>query len=202
MTVKINLRQLGEDQWKRMEKMPADLFHHLYGAIVVDIWRQCAGDAVKTNKRLDAMGYSMGTRLIEEICARCPTLSPMLCSGSSWKDAGEALAKVMFKMYMNANPSVIFPPESDLMEMIISLPNNEEASSAITKNVQLPDEARNSSFNYLQVYCGIIRGALESVYWKCQVHILKDVLKGDAQTEILVKFIGRLDEERPPEDDD
>lgn len=193
---KLKANVVGEEQWKKMEKMPADLFHSMYGAVAVDAWRQCGNDGIKANARLDRIGFNMGGRLVEELCAKCPIISTVC--GSTFREAGESIIKLLFKMYMNANV-VIEPMDND--ELIVSLPSNDEQLNAITKNVVLPDDARTSSFNYFQLYCGLMRGVLESLYWRTEVGMVNDQLKGDTNTQIRIKLISKLDEERPPNDD-
>lgn len=45
---------------------------------------------------------------------------------------------------------------------------------------------------YSNIYCGMVRGALEMVQIEVQTWFVQDYLKGDPTTELRVKFVKKL----------
>ena len=53
---------------------------------------------------------------------------------------------------------------------------------------------------YLQMLCGVIRGALEMIQMSVECKVLKCISLGDKNTEIRVKLLRIIDDELPPSD--
>jgi trafficking protein particle complex subunit 3 len=66
--------------------------------------------------------------------------------------------------------------------------------------VELPEGAATTLW-YSNMYCGVLKGALEMVQLEVEAVFVSDVLRGDDTTEIRVKFIKHLDEAGPMSDE-
>ncbi len=65
--------------------------------------------------------------------------------------------------------------------------------------VELPEHFKD--LNYSQLYCGIIRGALEMIHLKVECKFAKDTLRGDEATEIRLTLVEIMPEFVPIDDD-
>ncbi|ORX38305.1 NO signaling/Golgi transport ligand-binding domain-containing protein [Kockovaella imperatae] len=154
-------KAIGDDVWKRTDKVNAELFTLTYGALVVQLIKDYE-DYGEVNKQLEKMGYNMGTRLIEDFLARTG-----LQRCSSFAETAEVISKVAFKTFLNITPTLSFPPASaqpsnpslpQPSEFILTLDDNPLAEFA-----DLPRDAKEGGLWFSNVLCGVIRGALEMV---------------------------------------
>lgn len=119
------------------------------------------------------MGYSIGTRIIEDFLARS---SAQRCR--DLREVADVLAKVGFKSFLNITPTVLFPnqPPTQPRDFILQFDEN-----PLTEFVELPEDAippripsdqqsieseglsAKEGLWYSNVLCGVIRGALEMV---------------------------------------
>ncbi|XP_010612337.2 trafficking protein particle complex subunit 3-like protein isoform X2 [Fukomys damarensis] len=164
-------------------KINKDLFVLTYGALVAQLCKDHEKDE-DVNKYLDKMGYSIGTRLVEDFLARtCVTRC------HSYSEITDIIAQVAFKMYLGVTPSVTCNNAS-----------RNEFSLILDKNPlsefveELP--TGRSSLCYCNLLCGIIRGALEMVHLTADVTFLQDRLKGDTVTEIGIIFLKQPNEKK------
>lgn len=115
-------------------------------------------------------GYNIGQRMIEDFLARSG-----IGRCSEFRDTAEAVSKVIsrlkqqdcmskpyfyqvgFKMFLNITPTVT-NWSSDNKEFSLVFDEN-----PLTDFVELPDEALEGGLWYSNVYCGVLRGALEMV---------------------------------------
>ena len=63
-------KTLGDDLWKKTDKVNSELFVLLYGSLVANLVREYPNDMEYINAQLDKMGYQVGIRLVEDFLAR------------------------------------------------------------------------------------------------------------------------------------
>ncbi|EIW68427.1 BET3 family protein [Tremella mesenterica] len=191
-------KAIGDDVWKRTDKVNAELFTLTYGALVVQLIKDYE-DYAEVNKQLDKMGYNIGTRLIEDFLARTG-----LGRCATFAETAEVISKVAFRTFLNISPAVSFPPPtqnptSNLpppTEFILTFDENPLAEFA-----ELPRDAKEGGLWFSNVLGGVIRGALEMIQLQVETEFLSDVLRGDESTELLVRLVRVLDEEQPENDE-
>jgi len=189
---KANFIRIGENTFKDVEKINAELFTLTYGAIVAQLIKDYE-DVEEVNNQLEKMGYNIGHRLIEEFLARSN-----IPRCHDFKDTAEIISKVGFKMFLGITAQVTnWDAKSNEFSLII------DDNNPLTEFVELPDSYNGSSnaFFYSNILCGVIRGALEMVQMRVECKFVRCVLRGDDVSEIRIVLKEMILEEIPVGDD-
>jgi hypothetical protein len=176
----------------RVDKVNAELVTLTYGTLVAQLAKDFDGDYREVNNQLDKMGYNIGLRMIEDYLAK--SNATKRCS--NFRETAEMISKVGFKMFLNITPQ-ISNWTSDNNQFSLVLDDNPLADF-----VELPDDGRaQDELWYSNIFCGVIRGALEMVQIQVEAHFISDILRGNETTEMRISLIRYIDDELPPEDD-
>lgn len=132
-------------------------------------------------------------RLIEEFLAKT---GAQRCG--TFKETADMIAQVGFKMFLNIRPSVEnFSTDGKSFSLILT-------ENPLAEFVELPvtlDPKIQKELWYSQLYCGVLRGALQMVQLDTDVYFVLDVLRGEPRTEIRVKLNRMLKDEVPAGED-
>ena len=110
-------------------------------------------------------------------------------SCQTFPDTVEVIARVALKMFLGISGEIKESDESsDSNTQIIRLPS----ANPFTDFVQVPSEY--SELVYANLLCGVIRGALEMVNLNVDCFFSKDVLAGDALSEITIVMKEQMQE--------
>ena len=178
------LRQ-AESNFNSSDRVNAELFALTYGSLVSRLIKD-AETIPEVNRQLELMGYNIGQRLIDDF------LSKTDVSCDTIRETAEVVAKAGFKMYLGIVCDVGNWAAGDKEFSLFVYEN------PITDFVELSDEYQN--LHYLNLICGVIRGALEMVRYKTNCFLIKDSLKGDEFTEIRVEVLEYVLDEYVPDD--
>lgn len=198
-----NYKAIGEEGWKRADKVNADLLALTYGCFVAQVARDSDSIAA-ANKTLDRIGFNMGVRLIDDFLARNIQLLPAGGCGD-FRDMAEVIGRVAFKQYLNVTPSIQYRNRG---EFVLAWPLS-EADGLGSELVELPELVARGGLHYQQIICGLIRGALEMINFQVECTIINDPLLAtpsssaatNQNVEILVKLVKIIDDSTPPLED-
>lgn len=180
--------QAGQALWAKMPKANAELFALTYGSLVTELVRDYE-DPIEVNAQLDRIGHSIGVRCVDEFLSKAEVSGlgmSVMCT--NLRDTAEIVAKIGFRMFLGIQAEV-GGYSQDQKSFSIYLQEN-----PLTTFVELPsgDETFGSDdlrkLKYSNLYCGVIRGALEQVNLKVDCSIVRDTLKGDELNEIRVEL--------------
>jgi hypothetical protein len=184
--------QAGQALWAKMPKANAELFALTYGSLVTELVRDFE-DPIEVNAQLERIGHSIGVRCVDELLSKADAISNLGAAAtqcSNLRDTAEVVAKVGFRMFLGIQAEVggfsqdqrsfsIYLQENPL-STFVELPAADEGGGVGGDDLR--------KLKYSNLYCGVIRGALEQVNLKVECSILRDTLKGDELNEIRVEL--------------
>lgn len=103
---------------------------------------------------------------------------------TNFKETIDVIAKVAFKMFLGITPEISNWQKENTACSLLFLDN------PFVDFVELPPNY--SELRYCNLLCGVIVGALEMVSLQVTCTIVKDVLKGDDVTELVIESKGAI----------
>lgn len=138
---------VGDEIWRRVEKVNSELFTLTYGSLVAQLVKDFE-NYEEVNIQLEKMGYNIGCRLIDDFLAKSG-----LGKCTDFRDTAEVISKVGFRMFLGITPAVVNWSQ-DLNSFSLIFDEN-----PLAEYVELPEDAGDLFFS--NILCGVIRGALE-----------------------------------------
>ena len=186
----------GEKIFAKSTKVSSELLTLTYGAFISKLIKDNQHRPIEeVNEKLDKMGYNIGTRIIDEFFSKSPP-NRGLCS--SFRETVEVIAKDGFKMFLGVTCDVVAVPHAQLTDPNSNPELGQREFTLILKENPLADfvilppqyqqDGPQSNLWYSNLICGVIRGALDMVNMKVNCYFVRDVLNGDAQTEIRLEL--------------
>jgi hypothetical protein len=180
----------GHSLWSKMPKASAELFALTYGSLVTELIRDYE-DVAEVNSQLDRIGHSIGIRCVDEFLAKAEVGGVHVPRCEGLRETADVVARIGFRMFLGVNAEVgnVSPDGSGFslflhdnpLSIFVELPSAEEGGlQARAGGCDL------SKVKYSNIYCGVIRGALEQVNLKVDCNFVRDILRGDDANEIRV----------------
>jgi len=180
MASKSQAAQAGQALWSKMPKANAELFALTYGSLVTELVRDYE-DPIEVNAQLDRIGHSIGVRCVDEFLSKADVAgmgNATQCQ--SLRDTAEVVAKIGMKMFLGIQAEVGGFSQDPLSTFVELPPQGDDQSQSGGDDLR--------KLKYSNLYCGVIRGALEQVNLKVECSIVRDTLKGDELNEIRVEL--------------
>mmetsp|Transcript_8200 Transcript_8200/g.10263 ORF Transcript_8200/g.10263 Transcript_8200/m.10263 type:complete len:222 (+) Transcript_8200:144-809(+) len=204
---KSNITAAGHTLWGKMPKANTELFALTYGSLVTELIKDYDNDIDEINKQLDRIGYSIGVRCIDELLSKCEVNGVDIGPCNSFQNTAEVVAKIGFRCFLGMTCDVTNVTENSFslflyenpLSIFVELP--ESGGGGLNDDDGGVDDfgaaaggsggikrLEWSKLKYSNIYCGVIRGALEQVNMKVSCNFARDVLRGDDVNEIKVEL--------------
>eukprot|EP00551_Chaetoceros_affinis_P015449 CAMPEP_0203692818 /NCGR_PEP_ID=MMETSP0091-20130426/4911_1 /ASSEMBLY_ACC=CAM_ASM_001089 /TAXON_ID=426623 /ORGANISM="Chaetoceros affinis, Strain CCMP159" /LENGTH=206 /DNA_ID=CAMNT_0050563741 /DNA_START=167 /DNA_END=787 /DNA_ORIENTATION=- len=191
-----------------MPKANTELFALTYGSLVTELIKDYDNDIDEINKQLDRIGYSIGVRCIDELLSKCEVNGVDIGPCNSFQNTAEVVAKIGFRCFLGMTCDVTNVTENSFslflyenpLSIFVELPEsgggglndddgglNDDFGAAAGGSGGIK-RLEWSKLKYSNIYCGVIRGALEQVNMKVSCNFARDVLRGDDVNEIKVEL--------------
>lgn len=188
MSKSTNITASGHTLWSKMPKANAELFALTYGSLITELIKDYDNDITEINNQLDHIGHSIGVRCVDELFAKCDVNGIDIGPCSTLENTAEVIAKIGFRTFLGMPCDVANVTEKSFslflfenpLSIFVELPENSSANTG--------GNADWSQLKYSNIYCGVIRGALEQVNMKVTCDFVRDVLRGDEVNEIRVEL--------------
>lgn len=180
----------GHALWTKMPKANAELFALTYGSLVTELIRDYE-DIAQVNEQLELMGYSIGVRCVDEFLAKSEQHGMTVPTCMSLKDTAEVVAKTGFRMFLGVSCDVTVAPDGNSVSLFLY-------DNPLALFVELPQANDKGSvknwdqLKYSNLYCGVLRGALEQINLRVECTFVRDVLQGEEVNEIRVELKEKL----------
>jgi trafficking protein particle complex subunit 3 len=185
----MSLNSKGLALWAKTPKANSELFALTYGALVTELIKDYETNISEINTQLEHIGHSIGVRCVDELLSKAELGGLIIPPCKNMRDTAEVIAKVGFRMFMGMTCDVGNVTDSSFslylfenpLSIFVELPKAdeiEEGSPAVDW----------SQFKYSNIYCGVIRGALEQVNLKVECEFVRDILQGHDVNEIRVNL--------------
>lgn len=187
-----------------MPKANTELFALTYGSLITELLKDYDQDIPEINKQLDRIGYSIGVRCIDELLSKCEVNGVDIGQCEKLENTAEVVAKIGFRCFLGMTCDVanvtdksfsLFLYENPL-SIFVELPENGSGNDSLQDNEyggsaggdEITKKTDWRKLKYSNIYCGVIRGALEQVNLKVTCNFARDVLRGDDVNEIRVEL--------------
>uniref|UniRef100_A0A6V2DC26 Trafficking protein particle complex subunit n=1 Tax=Ditylum brightwellii TaxID=49249 RepID=A0A6V2DC26_9STRA len=181
----------GHALWAKMPKANAELFALTYGSLVTELIRDY-DDANEINNQLDRIGHSIGVRCVDEFLSKAEMAGINIPPCTTMRDTAEVVAKIGFRMFLGVTAETSnFSPDGrafsvflydNPLAIFVELPPPPSGGAIASGEKDL------SKIKYSNIFCGVIRGALEQVNLRVNCEFVRDVLRGEEVNEIRVEL--------------
>jgi trafficking protein particle complex subunit 3 len=174
---KSNAAANGHTLWQKIPKANAELFALTYGSLITELIRDYE-TVEEVNQQLEKMGYSIGVRCVDEFLAKADYANMHIPACRALGETAEVLAKAGFRMFLGISVEVQMHSDTSFSLLMYENP--------LALFVELPPDTKWKALKYSNLYCGVLRGALEQVNLKVDCTFVKDMLQGDDVNEIKI----------------
>jgi len=151
--------------WSKTPKANADFVALTYGALVGELVRDLETcDAIQT--QLDQAGHGIGVRCMDELLALLVQQQQHNADFANFQDTAELISAGL-RLFWGVSADVTVTDGSYTLVL---------TDNPLTSFVELPTEYKD--LEYSQLFCGMVRGMLETIQYDCAVQMVHNTLAG------------------------